>query len=112
MEIEMKAVQGTIVGLVIGAVLGGVVVSEWLPKQDVLGFNKSVNSETSKSVVTRIDYNFEKCSLSLKNFRFLGISDDSIRLDGGYQCGYLESKQEIENLKKALDKAVELGWVK
>ena len=112
MEIEAKAVQGTIVGLVLGVFLGGAVVYEFAPKPDVLAFNKSVNSETGKSVVTRIDYNNEKCSLSVRYFRFMGLSDDSIRLDSGYRCGDLGSKQEVENLKKALDKAVEMGWVK
>lgn len=112
MKVEMKAVQGTIVGLVVGAILGAIVANEWLPKPDTLSFNKSINSEIGKSVVTRIYYNFEKCSLSYKAFRFLDVSDDSVRLDSGYRCGYLESKQEVESLKKALDKAVELGWVK
>ena len=112
MEIEPKAVQGTVVGLVLGIILGGTVAYEFAPKADVLAFNKSVNSETGKSVVTRIDYNHQKCSLSVSYFRFMGMSDESIRLDSGYRCGNLSSKQEAENLKKALDKAIELGWVK
>lgn len=112
MKIDAKVLKGSLLGLVFGVVWGGVMVHEFTPKPDVLIVNKSVNSETNKSVVNSIDYNHGKCSLSLKSFRFIGIIDDSVQLDGGYRCSLLDSKEDVYNLKKALDKAIELEWVK
>lgn len=112
MEVEMKAVQGTIVGLILGCLIGGAIVHEWMPKADTITLGEAVNADTSKSVVTQVNYNQERCSLTKRDYSMIGLSTTSVNLDYGHRCTTLDSKQDVENLKKALDKAVQLGWVK
>lgn len=107
-----KTIQGVAVGLVLGLLLGGAIVHEWMPKPDVITLGEAVNADTSKSVVTQVNYNQEQCSLTKRDYRVIGLSGTSVNLDFGHNCITLDSKQEVENLKKALDKAVQLEWVK
>lgn len=107
-----KTIQGVAVGLVLGLLLGGTIVHEWMPKPDVITLGEAVNADTSKSVVTQINYNQERCSLDKSELDFMGMTYKSINLDYSFKCTTLDSKQAVQNLKKALDKAVQLEWVK
>lgn len=112
MQVEMKAVQGTILGLILGLLIGGLTVHEWMPKPDIITLGEAVNADTSKSVVTQVNYNQERCSLTKRDYSLIGLSTTSVNLDYSFKCTTLDSKQDVENLKKALDKAVQLEWVK
>lgn len=108
--------KGAVFGLIVGVLLGSLSMSYFVDsKEETIKTSSSVNADTGATEVTEINYKNGRCHLSKDVTRFpksLGGDSTSIYMRGSYVCENLDSKADVEIFKKALDKAVELGWVK
>lgn len=100
-------------GLLIGSAIGSLAVI-YYPNQvnkPLITLNKSVNADTGTTEIQEILFNDTKCKIYKDDISAM-FDQSAVAIGGGYSCKYLDSKQKIASLKAALDKAIELEWVK
>lgn len=100
-------------GLLAGTIIGSLAVI-YYPNQDnkpLISLNKSVNADTGTTEIQEILFNDSNCRIYKDSISAM-FYQSSVTIGGGYSCKYLNSKQEVISLKAALDKAIELEWVK
>lgn len=100
-------------GLLVGSIIGSLAVIYYPNQVDkpLTTLNKSVNADTGTTEIQEILFNDSKCRIYKDSISAM-FYQSSVAIGGGYGCKYLNSKQEITSLKAALDKVIELEWVK
>lgn len=101
MNIEWKAVQGTIIGLLLGSIIGATAVIKYPNKVNDLELKGSVNAETGSTEVTEISYKNGRCVIYKEDYRLIGMPGTFAKLSGGYSCRDIATKDDVVSLKKA-----------